>query len=193
MSLQTDLSSISGEFKSSVLSAPPTVTGGFTRIHDYGTSSVTNESTSRQTEGVRNSAQQRLRPRPTSADRFRLHEVLANVLQQARTLENASSTGDILTAADAGIDLRASLRELWRLRAARSDEWATIVSKLQIVTSNVEFEFFTQEMAMAVRLVIQDYLSAHADNDDVRAATVLLERNGLNSWKCLAPEDADAD
>ena len=90
----------------------------------------------------------------------------------------------------AGLDFRATLRSLWRLRKARSDDWATIVNKLQMATSNTEFELFTLDMAAAVRMVIQTHLRPDADNDDVRASTVLLERAGLRPWKCIVDERA---
>jgi hypothetical protein len=60
------------------------------------------------------------------------------------------------------------------------------VSKLQVVTSKVEFEHFSAEMAMAVRMVIESHLRPDADNDDIRASTMLLERAGLSPWKGIA-------
>jgi hypothetical protein len=129
------------------------------------------------------------RPQITSADRHAIVEHLRDALSQAKAME-LSAGSDLEATAIAGLDFRASLRNLWRLRKARSDDWATIVNKLQMATSNTEFELFTLDMAAAVRMVVQTHLRPDVDNDDVRASTVLLERAGLRPWKCVMDEQA---
>ena len=132
------------------------------------------------------------RKKPTTADRHALAEYLEDALTSSRDLEAAVLSADPKGAAIAGLDLRQSLRQLWRLRNVRSVDWATITNKLQVAISHVEFEQFTGDMANAVRMVIESHLGPDVDNDNVRAATVLLERNGLDPWKCIAGNDNNA-
>lgn len=91
-----------------------------------------------------------------------LEEALAN----AKGLEAAASN-DPQQASISGLDLRQSLHELWKLRHVRTNDWSTILNKLQVVTSKVEFEKFNPDMAMAVRMVIESHLRPDVDNNDV--------------------------
>ena len=116
---------------------------------------------------------------------------MSHALANAKQLELSAASADPEGAAIAGFDLRATLHQLWDLRFIRSDDWATIVNKLQVVTSSVDFERFTREMAMAVRMVIESHLGPDADNDDVQASTNLLERADLHPWKCITGVDGD--
>ena len=108
-------------------------------------------------------------------DRHALAEHLEEALANAKGLEAAASN-DPQQASISGLDLRQSLHELWKLRHVRTNDWSTILNKLQVVTSKVEFEKFNPDMAMAVRMVIESHLRPDVDNNDVRAATILLER-----------------
>jgi hypothetical protein len=147
----------------------------------YASSSVTSEPERPKQEGAAPHA--RRTPKTAVVNgRVRLAVCLRDALSLALTLEQAVATEDVEMAAIAGLDLRNSLRELWKCRAIRSDDWATVVNKLQIATSQVHFERFTSDMAVAVRMVIQSHLEPDADNDDVRASTTLLERAKLHAW-----------
>lgn len=128
----------------------------------------------------------------TVSDRHALAQHLSDALAFSKDLEASAASSDPQGAAIAGLDLRNSLRALWKLRHVRSDDWATVVNKLQVVTSQVEFEKFTRDMAMAVRMSIESHLRPDADNDDVRAVTLLLERAEMSPWKNLAPPAQEA-
>jgi hypothetical protein len=124
--------------------------------------------------------------RPTTHDRQALAEHLAEALSQATNLESAINSEDVFEASIVGLDLRESLRRLWRLRNIRSIDWATIVNKIQVAISNLKFEQFTPEMVTAIRMVVESHLRPDVDNEDVRAVTVLFERAGLHPWKAIS-------
>jgi hypothetical protein len=129
-----------------------------------------------------------LRTAPKAVELQSLATARKEALRLAGALEEAVASDDLHQMAISGMDLRDALRKLWRLRHLRSDEWSSVVNFLQVVTSNVEFEKYTQDMAASVRCVIESHLQADADSDNVDAAVVLLKRAKLNPWKALAPE-----
>src|SRR5208337_478402 len=73
---------------------------------------------------------------PVPEERHALAECLEEALTNAKGLEAAASN-DPEQAAISGLDLRQNLRELWQLRHIRTDDWSTIVNKLQVATSKV--------------------------------------------------------
>lgn len=127
-----------------------------------------------------------IRKRPAIIDRQAVTAYVREALDYARRLE-AAADSDPMSAAIAGLELRDRVRELWKLRHVRGDDWATVVNKLQVAIMGANFEEFTRDMANAVRMVVESHLGPDADNDDVRASTLLLSRNGLDAWKALAP------
>ncbi|MGA2585339.1 MAG: hypothetical protein ABSG31_18880 [Tepidisphaeraceae bacterium] len=133
------------------------------------------------------------RSKPSAAKLHSLAEHLQLALTEAKRLEEAVGSDDPQLAAIAGIDLQDQLRELWRLRDLRNDDWATIINNLQMANSRVDFEKFTLEMASAVRMIIESHLRPDVDNDDIRAATTLLERSHHFSTVYLTDDKAEPD
>lgn len=189
-STTSDLTEFSAVSSGSGRIASDAITGA--RPAGYAHAAGTSDPLERSPEPRAATAQRPQAKRATTSDRHALAEHLADALSFAKDLETAAASCDQQGAAIAGLDLRNSLRALWKLRHVRSDDWATIVNKLQVVTSKVEFEQFTQDMAVAVRMSIESHLGPDVDNDDIRAVTILLERAGMSPWKCLAPASEEA-
>jgi hypothetical protein len=98
-----------------------------------------------------------------------------------------ATVGDPMALADAMSGLQASLRELWRLRKAREDEWADVLNFLQTALSGVVPEKLSVEQSQAVGRVIDEHLAAGVLTDDQPSeARRILRGAGLDPWRAIS-------
>jgi hypothetical protein len=97
----------------------------------------------------------------------------------------AESAGqdDPLEVARAGMALVDDLRKLWKARALREDEWATVVNFLQGVLSQKDLERLSPAQCAGIRTIVDAYLAGGAVRDsDVQIIVRMLRRVGLDPY-----------
>lgn len=122
----------------------------------------------------------------TASERYALARHHEKAIAHAESMEEAASDGATLTLASEGVLLASRLSEMWRLRDARGSDWGAIVNFVQGVVAQVEFEAFAQDQCTAIRLILVNHLRPDADEDDVAATIMLLERAGFNPWRGIS-------
>jgi hypothetical protein len=82
--------------------------------------------------------------------------------------------------------LKEHLRQLWKLRKAREDEWGEVINLLQGVLANVVPENLTSGQAGAVLVAVRDHLAMGtvADHQPRQVRTALRDA-GLDPWAPL--------
>src|SRR5205085_10600425 len=82
----------------------------------------------------------RLADASTPAERYAVRKRLDGAGDVVSQMVEAASAGEAIDLANLGQQLRAHLRELWRLRKAREEEWAEVLNFLQSALAGQVFE-----------------------------------------------------
>jgi hypothetical protein len=121
--------------------------------------------------------------------KYAIKQYLGRAIKDTKRMEQFAVAGDVMELAMAGMSLRDNLRELWRLRSARDDEWAAVVNFIQAALCQVEFERFTSDQCCAIRKILESHLSLNVvGDDDVKLARRTLQHAGFDPWKGLTAE-----
>jgi hypothetical protein len=123
----------------------------------------------------------------TPAERYAIRRHLEGSRECVSQMEEAAAGDSPMAIATAGCALRQHLRELWRLRKAREDEWAEVLNFLQTALSREPFEKLTVEQCKIVGRVIEDHLALGAVSDDQPTnVRQLLREAGFDPWKGIS-------
>ena len=119
----------------------------------------------------------------TYQERYAIKRHLANAKYEAGHLLLHAEAGDPLSMALAAQQLKTHLRELWRLRKAKEDEWGEIVNMLQCAFRQVTPELLTLVQARAVRTVVRDHLAlGTVDSFQPRRVREILDDADFDAW-----------
>jgi hypothetical protein len=128
----------------------------------------------------------------TPAQRYAVGRHIETALREAGRMVEAAEHADLIGLGTAGLDLKDSLQELWKLRDVREDEWSAVVNFLQSALSKATIERFSSEQCSITCKVLKDYVAGGAVRDeDVMDARRLLREAGLDPWAGIevTPED----
>ena len=90
---------------------------------------------------------------------------------------------DIFDQANISIELKRILKDLWRLRNERENNWGDLINIIQAVFARTEVELLNKKQKKALRLVINEYLcNSYVEDADMERAIIVLSENGLDPW-----------
>lgn len=122
----------------------------------------------------------------TQQERYAIKRHLANAEQEATLLMRFAAAEDAISLALSAQQLKGHLRELWRHRKAREDEWAEVVNILQGAFSQVTAELMSTTQAKAIHSVIRDHLAmGYVDNTQPKRVRAMLVSTDLDPWAAL--------
>lgn len=124
----------------------------------------------------------------TPAERYAIRRHLTRAKTAAADVARLAEAQDPMGLACAAGVLKESLRQLWRLRRAREDDWASVLNFVQSALSRGALERLTVEQASAISTIIVEHLSAGAVSDDQPSEVrKLLRAVGLDAWRAVSP------
>ena len=105
----------------------------------------------------------------------------------AARLEEAAAEEDFMELTNAITALSERLNELWKVRQLREEYWGQAINFLQIAMNSVQSELLTLEQCKAIRIVIDQQLSAGIlDGDDVKSCLAILQKAELDPWAAIS-------
>lgn len=120
----------------------------------------------------------------SSVRRDLIRRSLKHAEEEAARMETFAETGELMELSNAGFRLKDALEELWTFRNEREDDWGDLLTMLQAVLAQEEFERFTPNHCYAIRCVITDHLgSGVVDIYDIERGIKLLREAGFDPWK----------
>lgn len=84
-------------------------------------------------ENVRQRENLSLEATKAQARRYAIAQYLKEAVDEAKAMELAAESGDLMELSIAGNKLRSTLNDLWKARNDREDDWGDLVNILQIV------------------------------------------------------------
>lgn len=125
--------------------------------------------------------------RPTAAQLYSLAASVAQAKRDARRMAESAGQDDPVEVARAGMALFDDLRNLWKARTLREDEWATVVTFLQGVLHRNHFERLSATQCAAIRAIVDAYVAGGGVRDsDIQNVTRMLRRVRLDPYEPLA-------
>lgn len=124
-------------------------------------------------------------PSNSPENRYFLNHLQRQASRKAAAMEEAARRGDPQDVALAGMEIIGVLREMWKLRNLRSDEWGMVLNYLQAALAAEVLEDFDATRSQAIRSIIERHLGPATNQDDVDSCLSLLEEVGLDPLKVM--------
>ena len=124
--------------------------------------------------------------RSTPESRYALNCLLKAAKENTDRMVEAASSAEVMDLAMAGMDLKITLRELWRKRDICGDDWRMVLNFLQTALAEEIPESLSAQKCLAVQAVVHNHLRIAAGQEDVEKTIDLLSNSGLDPWKAFA-------
>jgi len=126
----------------------------------------------------------------TYQERYAINRHLANAEQEANRLLEFATAEDSISLSLSAQQLKTHLRELWRLRKAREDEWAEVVNILQGAFRHAIPESISPAQAKVIYSIIRDHLAlGYVDNTQPKRVRAMLDAADLDPWGAIQLQD----